>query len=101
VWFNLQKIGAGETELKYTIDTELSPGNLKFLPEYLRRHYLLQHEKYRAFKNIRTITENGRHYLSYRVLVPETNRYVDVTVDAGIPIGVTMKYTLLSCQGKR
>jgi len=90
VWFDLQKIGAGETELKYTIDTELSPGNLKFLPEYLRRHYLLQHEKYRAFRNIRIITENGGHYLSYRVLVPETNQYVDVTVDASIPIEVTM-----------
>jgi len=91
VWFDLQKIGAGETELKYTIDTELSPGNLGFLPEYLRRHYLLQHEKYRAFRKIRIITENGRPHLSYRVLVPKTNQYVDVTVDASIPIGVTMK----------
>jgi len=98
VWFDLQKIGAGETELKYTIDTELSPGNLGFLPEYLRRQYLLQHEKYRAFRNIRTITENGRHYLSYRVLVPKTNQYVDVTVNATIPIGVTMKLSDSSIQ---
>ncbi|MCW4021129.1 MAG: hypothetical protein NWF14_07885, partial [Candidatus Bathyarchaeota archaeon] len=81
----------GETELKYTIDTELSTGNLRFLPEYLRRHYLLQHEKYRAFQDIRIITENGGNSLSYRVLVPETNQYVDVMVDASIPIGVTMK----------
>ena len=87
----LQKIDAGETELRYTIDTELSPGNLGFLPEYLRRHYLLQHEKYRAFRNILIITENDEHYLSYRVLVPKTNQYVDVTVDANIPIEVTMK----------
>jgi heat shock protein HtpX len=87
----LQKIGAGETELRYMVDTELSPGNLKFLPEYLRRHYLLQHEKYRAFRNIRITIENGEHYLSYRVLVPETNQYVDITVDTSIPIGVTMK----------
>jgi len=80
-----------ETELKHIIDTELSIGNLRFLPEYLRRHYLLQHEKYRAFRNIRIITEDGGHYLSYRVLVPKTNQYVDVTVAAGVPIGVTMK----------
>ncbi|MDH5376681.1 MAG: M48 family metalloprotease, partial [Candidatus Bathyarchaeota archaeon] len=82
---------AGETELRYTIDTELSSGNLKFLPEYLRRHYLLEHEKYRTFKKIRIITENGRHYLSYRVLVPKTNQHVDITVDASIPIEVAMK----------
>jgi len=87
----LQKTGAGEAELKYTIDTELSPGNLGFLPQYLRRHYLLQHEKYRAFRNIHITTENGGHYLYYRVLVPKTNQYVDVMVDASIPIGVTMK----------
>jgi len=87
----LQKVGSGETELKYTIDTELSPGNLKFLPEYLRRYYLLQHEKYRAFRNIRVVDENGEHYLAYRVLVPETSQYVDVVVDASVPIGVTMK----------
>jgi len=87
----LQEIGADETESRYTIDTELSRGNLKFLPEYLRRHYLLQHEKYRAFRNIRIIAENEGHSLSYRVLVPKTNQSVDVTVDANIPIGVTMK----------
>ncbi len=87
----LQEIGADVTELRYTIDTELSPGNLKFLPEYLRRHYLLQHEKYRAFRNIRIITENGGPRLSYRVFVPNTNQYVDVTVDASIPIEVTMR----------
>ena len=87
----MQKTGAGEAELKYTIDTELSPGNLGFLPQYLRRHYLLQHEKYRAFRNIHITTENGGHYLYYRVLVPKTNQYVDVMVNASIPIGVTMK----------
>ncbi len=80
-----------ETELNYTIDTELSIGNLEFLPEYLRRHYLLEHEKYRSFGNIRIITENGGNSLSYRVLVPEKDQYVDVTVDASIPIRVTMK----------
>ena len=87
----LQKASAGSTELKYTIDTELSFGNLEFLPEYLRRHYLLRHEKYRTFTNIQVITEDGGHSLSYRVLVPKTDQYVDVMVDASSPIGVTMK----------
>ena len=87
----LQKVNASPTELKYKIDTELSLGNLGFLPEYLRRHYLIRHEKYRAFRNIRVITENGGPCLSYRVLVPKTDQYVDVMVDATSPIGVTMK----------
>lgn len=81
---------ADKTELKYTIDTELSTGNVKFLSEYLRRNYLLQHEKYRTFRNIHVITENGENYLTYRVLVPKTKEYVDVIVDTRIPIGVTM-----------
>jgi hypothetical protein len=50
LWFDLQKTGAGEAELNYTADTELSLGNLGFLPEYLKRHHLRQHEKYRAFR---------------------------------------------------
>jgi len=89
VWFNLQENYA--SELKYTIDTELSPGNLKFLLEYLRRQYLLQHEKYRAFRNIRIVPENGLPYLSYIVLVPKTSQHVDVTVNISIPIEVIMK----------
>jgi len=87
----LQERSAGGTELRYTIDTELSIGNLEFLPEYLRRHYLLQHEKYRAFRNVRVVTEDGGTSLTYRVLVPETSQYAEVTVDASIPIGVEMK----------
>ena len=87
----MQERSAGGTELRYTIDTELSIGNLEFLPEYLRRHYLLQHEKYRAFRNVRVVTENGGTSLTYRVLVPETSQYVEVTLDASIPIGVEMK----------
>jgi len=76
---------------KYIIDTELSVGNLRFLPEYLRRYYLLKHEKYRTFRDIQVISENDKHYLSYRVLVPRPNQYVNVMVDASVPIEVTMK----------
>ena len=87
----MAEIGAGKTEIKYTIDTELSPGNVKFLPEFLKRNYLLQHEKYREFRNIEVTIENSRHSLSYRVLVPRTNKHVDVVVEADVPIEVTMR----------
>jgi len=79
------------SEVKYTIDTELSFGNLKFLIEYLRRQYLLKHKKYRNFRKIRVATENGLSYLSYAVLVPEKNQLVNVAVNADIPIEVIMK----------
>jgi len=91
MWFSLKKNYTKKTELKYTIDTELSPGNLNFLLEYLRRRYLLQHKRYRTFRNVRIITENGISYLSYRVSVPNTDQHVDVTVAAGIPIEVMLK----------
>lgn len=81
----------GKNEEKYSIDTELSSGNVKFLPEFLKRNYLLQQEKYREFRNIEVNVENGRHFLSYRVLVPKTNQYVEVMVEAEAPIEVTMR----------
>jgi len=81
----------GKNETKYIIDTELSSGNVKFLPDFLKRNYLLQQEKYREFRNIKVKSENGRHFLSYRVLVPKTSNYVDVLVKAEAPITVTMR----------
>ena len=87
----MQERGAQETELKYTIDTELSTGNLKFLLEYLRRQYLLRHKKYRTFRDIRILTEDGASYLSYRVLVPNTDQHVNVRVNTSIPIEVVME----------
>jgi hypothetical protein len=72
----------GKNEEKYSIDTELSSGNVKFLPEFLKRNFLLQQEKYREFRNIEVNVENGRHVLSYRVLVPRPNQYVEVIVEA-------------------
>ena len=77
-----------KTELKYTIDTELSSGNAKFLPEFLRRNYLLQHEKYRDFRNVTVNAENNS--LTYRVLVPKKTQHVDVLIKAAVPIEVTM-----------
>lgn len=79
-----------KNEKKYSIDTEVSVGNLKFLPEFLKRNYLLQQEKYREFKNI-NITKNQRHALSYTVMVPNTDQHVNVLVEADVPIQVTMK----------
>jgi heat shock protein HtpX len=80
-----------KSEEKYIIDTELSSGNVKFLPEFLKRNYLLQQEKYREFRNIEVKVEDGRHSLSYRVMVPETGQQVDVMVEADAPIEVAMR----------
>lgn len=54
----MSEMGAGKTEVKYNIDTELSSENLKFLPEFLKRNFLLQQEKYRDFRNVGTTVEN-------------------------------------------
>jgi heat shock protein HtpX len=78
----------GKTDLTYTLDTELSLGNVKFLPEFLKRNYLLQQTKYRNFRNI--FVNKEKNSLSYRVIIPETQKYVDIVVKAGIPITVTM-----------
>ncbi|MCW3982226.1 MAG: hypothetical protein NWE81_03850 [Candidatus Bathyarchaeota archaeon] len=79
-----------KAEVNYTIDTEVSPSNMRFLPSFLRRQYLLHHEKYRDFRRVRFFEEGG-HRLSYRVLIPDTRDYVDVVVDATVPIRVAMK----------
>jgi len=76
---------------EYTIDTEFSIGNLSYLPEYIRQYYLIRHEKYRTFRNIRIVSENEKKYLYYRVILPKIDQYVDVKVDINIPIRVTME----------
>ena len=80
-----------KNEEKYSIDTELSSGNVKFLPEFLKRNYLLQQEKYREFRNIETKVEEGRQSLSYIVMVPKTGQHVEVMVEPDVPIEVTMR----------
>lgn len=89
----MPEISTGKNGVRYTIDTELSPGNVKFLPEFLKRNYLLQQEKYREFRNVNVTVENDKHSLSYRVLVPRTPQYVDVVVEADVPIEVTMRHS--------
>jgi heat shock protein HtpX len=80
-----------ETQFKYTIDTELSIGNLKYLPEYLRRQYLLLHKEYRTFFDVRIINENGKPSLAYNVVGPHTNQYITILVQPSIPISVIIK----------
>jgi heat shock protein HtpX len=79
-----------KTALEHTIDTELSQTNLRFLPEYLRRFYILKNDKYRTFENVEITTENGINRLVYRVVVPKTNQHVDVQVKATVPITMTL-----------
>lgn len=76
--------------MQQTIDTELSQANLKFLPEYLRRFYVLKNDKYRTFENVQIETENGINHIVYRVIVPKTNQYVDIDIKATVPITMTL-----------
>ncbi len=78
---------------EYSIDTDVSIGNLKFLPEFLKRNYLLQQNKYRHFRNITTTTENNEPVLSYNILEPTTQQYIEVLIKATSPIKVTMTNT--------
>lgn len=80
-----------KTEFKYIIDTELTIGNLRFLPEFLKRNYLLQKEKYRDVKKISDKIQENNYVLNYRVLVPNSIHYVDIVVSANVPIKVSMK----------
>ena len=64
----------------YIIETELSIGNVSFLPEFLRRNYLLRHEKYRDFRDVKIKVDDGRQFLSYRVVVPNSSQFVDILV---------------------
>lgn len=87
----MSEMSTGKNEFKYSIDTEFSRGNVAFLPEFLKRNYLLQQEKYRDFRNVAVSIKNGDHSLSYRVVVPMTSQYVDIVVRADAPIEVTMR----------
>jgi heat shock protein HtpX len=80
-----------KTEFKYIIDTELTAGNLRFLPEFLKRNYFLQKEKYRDVRQISDKIQENRYTLNYRVLVPNSIYYVDIVVLAGVPIKVSMR----------
>jgi heat shock protein HtpX len=86
----LKEEGASKMEYEYTIDTELAIGNLKFLPEYLRRQYLLEHDKYRAFWDIHVLSGKDAPYLSYKVATSQKNQYVTVLIEPRVPIQVGM-----------
>jgi heat shock protein HtpX len=95
VLFGFKEVVGMNSELssvmEYTIDVEVAPANLSHLPEFLKKSYLSQYKGYRNFKEVRTYTEGGKNYLSYRVVTPEKEQYVEVTVEAGIPIKLIMR----------
>jgi hypothetical protein len=65
-------------------------GSTKFLPDFLKHNYLLQKVKFRDARNIGVTVQDGRHLFKYEVQVPKMAQYVDVVVEAGVPIEVTM-----------
>lgn len=60
-------MGAEKFEFKYLIDTELSRGITKVLPDFLKHNYLLQKLKYRNARNIGVTVQDGRHLVKYGV----------------------------------
>ncbi len=80
--------GAEQRTYASTIDTEVAVGNVAFLPEFLRRRYLLEHEKYRAFWDIHVRSNTATPALAYKVAYPHRNQYVAVLVEAQVPIRV-------------
>jgi heat shock protein HtpX len=88
----MSEVDSTKIEKKYTINTEVNMGNLKNLPEFLRRNYLLQHKKYRNFKEIKMNIGNNTPSLTYKVVIPKTKSYIDVTVEATVPIKVRFRY---------
>ncbi|MEM2135578.1 MAG: M56 family metallopeptidase [Candidatus Jordarchaeaceae archaeon] len=77
--------------VEYTIDTELVPANVSYLPEFLQKYYLSRYKGYRNFKEVELYTEDGRNCLTYKVYIPKTGNYVEVTLEAGIPIRLSMR----------
>ncbi|MGQ9720611.1 MAG: M48 family metallopeptidase [Candidatus Jordarchaeum sp.] len=80
-----------QSVVEYTIDTELVPANLRFLPEFLQKYYLSRYKSYRNFKEIQSYTEDGKNYLTYKVFIPKTGEYIEVTVEATVPIKLIMR----------
>jgi len=77
--------------VEYTIDTEATPANLRYLPEFLEKYYLSRYAGYRNFRDVYTYYHGGRYCLTYRVYIPKTGEYVEVTVEAGTPIRLRMR----------
>ncbi len=76
-----------ESERHFFIDTETTPGYLRHLPEFLENYYVLQHKEFRAVKYMRKFQIDKRYYLIFRVFVPKSSDYVDVTVETSTEVG--------------
>lgn len=70
-----------------SIDTELTPGDLTFLLEYLRRDYLL----HRDLKTYNFQIDRNGSQLLYQIQVDKGTKYIDVIIEASIPLTVTLK----------
>ena len=80
-----------DSEFRYTIETETTPGYLRYLPEYLE-HYFVR--SFRKVESIRRFNIGERYYLVFSAFLPKSSEYIDVTIEAsterGHPINVIM-----------
>jgi len=85
---NLLKVA--ETQYRATIDIEIPPGYLKYLPPFLGKYHVFRFKHSDLIAGVRHRTVDERNCVEYRVSVPGANQYVDVLVEPDIPVKVTM-----------
>jgi heat shock protein HtpX len=78
-----------DSEFRYTIETETTPGYLRYLPEYLE-HYFVR--SFRKVGSIRRFNIGERYYLVFSAFLPKSSENIDVTIEVsterGHPINV-------------
>jgi heat shock protein HtpX len=79
------------TQTTFTIDTEVAPAYLNNLLIFMYQNYLTQNPN--VFANVRWGTVNGAYTLSFTVVGPERNWYMDVEMKASRPIQVKVTPT--------
>jgi len=85
---NLVKVD--ETQYRATIDTEVPPGYMKYLPPFLGKYHVFRFKHSDLIADVRHRTVDERNCVEYRVSVPGTTQYVDILVEPDIPVKVTM-----------
>ncbi|MFX1521602.1 MAG: hypothetical protein ACFFCD_16980, partial [Promethearchaeota archaeon] len=80
-----------DSEFRYTIETETTPGYLRYLPEYLE-HYFVR--SFRKVESIRRFNIGERYYLVFSAFLSKSSENIDVTIEVsterGHPINVIM-----------
>ncbi len=80
------------TETTFVIDTEILPHDYSQLLTFINHNYILPSAE--QFSNVKQTTKNNMLVLSFTIISPNGNWYVDVEITAGRPIRVRMTPSL-------